>query len=173
MRWVGLVRNVMLGREGVHREVLLGLFEAAGATDVRNHLTTGNVTFDADDGEGVGLYVEDRLAEILGRHEPVILREQAWLRSFVADDPFTDYRDGSWELAAGFLPLSDPALDPADLIDPEPTVIVGVGERELVTARPREGSRRPDPVSLLELATGSRATGRAWSTLERIVRAGG
>ena len=30
MRFVGLVRNVMLGREGLHRNVLLGLLDAAG-----------------------------------------------------------------------------------------------------------------------------------------------
>lgn len=172
MRWVGLVRNVMLGREGLHRDVLLHIVRVAGGKDVRNHLTTGNVTFSATDAEAVALRAEDAIADIIGRHEPVILRRLNWLQELVADDPFTEYRDGSWELAVGFLPLTEPPFDPATLLDPEPTVIVRILDRELITARPREGGRRPDPVGLLERATGTRATGRAWSTLERIARTG-
>src|SRR5687768_1554076 len=46
MRYVGLVRNVMLGREGLHRYVLLRLVDAAGGRSAASHLTTGNLTFD-------------------------------------------------------------------------------------------------------------------------------
>jgi hypothetical protein len=44
VRWLGLIRNVMVGREGLHRAVLLDLAARAGGADVRSFLTTGNVT---------------------------------------------------------------------------------------------------------------------------------
>lgn len=171
MKWVGLVRNVMLGREGLHREVLLGLIEVAGGTDVRSHLTTGNVTFTAPRARAgvIGRRAEAGLAHVLGRPEPIILREAAWLQHLLQDDPFGDHRDGTWELEVGFLPLDVPSLDPANLGDPGRTVLLRVGERELITARPRTGGKRPHVVPLLERATGSRATARGWSTLQKIV----
>ncbi|HET7736760.1 MAG TPA: DUF1697 domain-containing protein [Nocardioidaceae bacterium] len=169
MRWVGLVRNVMLGREGLHREVLLDGFRAAGATDVRNHLTTGNVTFSADEAEAVGLQAEAAIAEVIGRHEPVILRDLAWLQDFLDDNPFGPYVEGGRELEVGFLPLHVDVLDASALPDPEPTIVVHVGEREVATARPRQGNRRPHVVPLLETFTGVKATARSLSTLEKIV----
>jgi uncharacterized protein (DUF1697 family) len=174
MRWVGFVRNVMLGREGLHRDVLLDIVEAAGGTDVRNHLTTGNVTFAAPPARAgaIGRRAEAGIATVLGRQEPVILRELAWLQALVEDDPFEAYRDGQWELEVGFLPLDVAPLDPAQLRNPEPTVVLRVGQREVFTARPREGRHRPHVVPLLQEATGSKATSRAWSTLEKIVARG-
>jgi hypothetical protein len=46
MRYVGLVRNVMLGREGLHRDVLLRPVDAAGGRSAQSHLAAGNLTFD-------------------------------------------------------------------------------------------------------------------------------
>ena len=46
MQYVGLVRNVMLGREGLHRDVLLRLVDAAGGRAATSHLRTGNLPFD-------------------------------------------------------------------------------------------------------------------------------
>jgi uncharacterized protein (DUF1697 family) len=51
MRYVGLVRNVMTGREGLIRDVLLQLLDAAGDREGRLHLATGNLTFEADPAE--------------------------------------------------------------------------------------------------------------------------
>ncbi|HET7432367.1 MAG TPA: DUF1697 domain-containing protein [Nocardioides sp.] len=174
MRWAGFVRNVMLGREGLDRETLLGIVERAGGRDVRNHLTTGNVTFDAAPSRAaaVGRRAEAAIAAVIGRPEPMILREVSWLRAVVEDDPFAPYRDGDAALEVGFLPLTGEPLDPDRLPDPGRTVLVRVGRREVWTARPPEGGRRPHVVSLLEAATGARATSRGSSTLERIVRAG-
>ena len=47
VRWLGLIRNVMVGREGLDRSVLLDLAERAGCVDLRSFLTTGNVTFES------------------------------------------------------------------------------------------------------------------------------
>jgi hypothetical protein len=100
------------------------------------------------------------------------LREITRLHALVEADPFGAYRDGKWELEVGFLPLDVAALDPAQLPDPELTVVLCAGERKLFTARPREGRHRPHVVSLLQTATGAKATSRGWSTLEKIAAAG-
>jgi uncharacterized protein (DUF1697 family) len=173
MRWVGFVRNVMLGREGLHRETLLGIVESAGGTEVRNHMTTGNVTFaaPAPRAGAIGRRAEGEIAGIIGRHEPVILRRVDWLQDLVVHDPFQAFRDGEWELEVGLLPLDVAALDPVLLPDSAPTIVVQVGEREVFTARPREGGRRPHVVPMLQSATGSKATSRGWATLERIAGA--
>jgi hypothetical protein len=47
MRYVGLVRNVMLGRQGLDHVLLLRLVDAAGGRSAESHLTTGNLTFEA------------------------------------------------------------------------------------------------------------------------------
>ncbi len=174
MRWAGFVRNVMLGREGLHRDVLLALVEEAGGADVRSHLTTGNVTFETPPelAREVGRRTETGIAHVIGRPEPVILRELSWLQDFMADDSFGPYRNGAWALEVGFLPLDVAPLDPARLPDPGATVILRVGRRELVTARPAEGGQRPHVVSMLEAATGARATSRGWTTLEKVVAHG-
>ncbi len=51
-RWAGFVRNVMVGRQGLTRLVLLGAVADAGGASPVSYLSTGNVTFDADDGDG-------------------------------------------------------------------------------------------------------------------------
>jgi len=62
MRYVGLVRNVMLGREGLHRDVLLRVVDAAGGRSAASHLTTGNLMFDT---------APSRLEDVVRRLEDV------------------------------------------------------------------------------------------------------
>ena len=79
MRYVGLVRNVMLGRQGLDREILLRLVAVAGGRDVASHLATGNLTFDAAPGrlDDVVRRLEDGIAGAIGHREPVVVRTAA------------------------------------------------------------------------------------------------
>ena len=81
MRYVGLVRNVMLGREGLDRDVLLRLLHAAGGRDGVSCLVTGNLLFDAAPSrlDAVVRRLEGGMADVIGRREPVIVREAGWL----------------------------------------------------------------------------------------------
>ena len=94
MRFVGLVRNVMLGREGLHRNVLLALLDAAGGRSGVSCPTTGNLVFDAAPAQldAVVQRLEAGIAAVIGRREPVVVREAAWLSDFVAGDPFAGSR---------------------------------------------------------------------------------
>jgi uncharacterized protein (DUF1697 family) len=170
MRWAGFVRNVMLGREGLHREVLLAIARDAGADDVRSHLTTGNLTFTAEPERApeIAGRIATRLERVVGRAEPVILRELVWLRNLCDTDPFAGYDPSGWELEMAMVSLEAPPLAPTSLPDTGRTVVLAVLDRELLTARPRDGGNRPHVNQLLELASGRRATARGWSTLQRL-----
>src|SRR4051794_2954831 len=162
----------MVGREGMHRAVLLRLLADAGAANGASHLATGNVTFDAPSREAnaIARRFEAGIADVLGRHEPVIIRRLDWLAAFVATEPFSSYDEKEWELLVAFLPLGAKPLDANAVGQPEGTVIVAVRDRELLGARPRVG-RWPHVNKLAERATGLKTTSRAWSTLVRLVRA--
>ena len=169
MRYVGLVRNVMLGREGLHREVLLGLVDGAGGRDARSHLTTGNLTFDAAPSQldGIVRRLEDGIAQVIGHREPVVVREAAWFRDLVASDPFTAFPVDRWEIAVAFLPLRSAPLDPA--------AVPAIAGLEAVAGRPHEllmagrrDVRRPGVTYLLPRPWRDEATTRAWSTIQRL-----
>jgi uncharacterized protein (DUF1697 family) len=172
MRWVGFVRNVMIGREGLHRAVLLRLIEEAGGNDGRSHLATGNVTFTANvrDIATVVRRLEQGIESVIGRHEPVITRRFSWLQEFVSADLFGGYEDGQWELLVALLPADAAPLDPARLDEPGRTVILQVREHELIGARPID-QKAPHVNGLAQRAAGIKTTSRGWSTLQRISRA--
>lgn len=170
MRWLALVRNVMIGREGLHRELLLELVEAGGGISPRSFLATGNIAFSAkvSDIDRVVNALEEQMEGVLGRHEPVIVRSMDWLGNLVATEPFSGYADQDWVLEVCLLPRSAPTILADRLADSKRTVLVQIRDRELLTARPPRGADRPHGNRLLERATGQRATARGWSTLQRI-----
>lgn len=164
----------MVGREGLHREVLLELAREAGGTDVLSHMATGNLTFTADDiGPDV---LADRLeagvARVLGREEMVAIRSLPWLVRLVDSDPFKGRSSDEWGFEVAFLRHDAHPLDPSRLGDTQRTVLTGIHDRELLAARPAQGDQRPHVNRLLERATGTRATSRGWSTLQRVVASG-
>ena len=171
MRYVGLIRNVMVGREGLHREVLLRLLAEAGAGNGSSYLSTGNMLFDASPSRlaAVVKRFETGIETVVGRREPVIVRELAWIREFVGADPFAGFPSEEWERVVAFLPLAAPRLEAADLVDAENTTIVAVRPHEFLAAS-RYGVRRPGPLRVLEESTRQRGTSRSWSTLERLAR---
>jgi uncharacterized protein (DUF1697 family) len=162
----------MIGREGLHRGVLLRLLEEAGGDDGRSHLATGNVTFTANvrDIAAVVRRFEHGIESVIGRPEPVITRRFSWLQEFVSADLFAGYEDGQWELLVALLPTNAAPFDPARLGDPGRTVILQVREHELVGARPSD-QKAPHVNALAQRAAGVKTTSRGWSTLQRVSRA--
>ena len=170
MRWVGLVRNVMLGRDGLDRSLLLDLGARAGGAQVRSYLTTGNLTFDAAPQEIDGLCrrLEESISEVVSRPTMVAVREHPWLCDLVSNDIFAGVEEGEWECEVAFLRHDAPSVDPSTIPETRRTRLVATYERELASARPRAGSARPHVTTLLERAAGQPATTRGWSTLCRI-----
>jgi uncharacterized protein (DUF1697 family) len=170
MRYVGFVRNVMLGREGLHRDRLLDAVARVGGSGGRSYLTTGNVTFDAAPEEIDELVrcLEIEVSRTVSRPTMVAVREHQWLRRLVAEDPFRGIEAAESALEVAFLRHTASPLDPRSLPASGRTCVVATFTRELATARPRTGPDRPHVNTLLERASGEGATSRAWSTLCRI-----
>jgi uncharacterized protein (DUF1697 family) len=175
VRWVALVRNVMVGREGLHRETLLELAREAGGTNVLSHMATGNLTFDAGDAI-TPTVLADRLEagvrRTVGREEIVVIRSLPWLATLVASDPFAGLSPAEFGFEVAFLRHDAGPLDPSRLGDTQRTLLTRLDDRELFAARPVQGRQRPHVNRLLERATGMKATSRGWSTLHRIVGSG-
>lgn len=174
MRWVAFVRNVMVGREGLHRAALLEIAREAGGTDVLSHLTTGNLSFTLDDipAGAIASRLEAGVKRVIGREELVAIRSLPWLVGLVESEPFAGLDPAEWGFEVAFLRHDAPPLDPARLDDAQRTILLRVHDRELFAARPSQGGRRPHVNRLLERATGRQATSRGWSTLRRIVNIG-
>lgn len=174
MRWVGLVRNVMLGRDGLDREGLLAAVASAGGVEPRSYLTTGNVTFDAapDALDRLTQRLEAALEEILGRPTMVAMRSHDRLCGLVDSDLFAGWDETAWELEVSFLPHTAAPVERAQLRDPGRTHIVAVTGHELATARPPTGTGRPHANVLLQAASGLPATARGWGTLVRLAERG-
>ena len=169
MRYVGLVRNVMLGREGLHRDVLLRLVDAAGGRSATSHLTTGNLIFEVAPAQldAVVRRLEDGIAGVIGRREPVVVREAAWFRDLVASDPFAAYPGDRWEIAVAFLRLDAVPLNSAAVPRIDGLEAVEVRPHELLMAGRRD-VRRPGGTYLIPRPWRDEATTRAWSTVQRL-----
>ena len=172
MRYVGLIRNVMIGREGLSRAVLLSRLNAAGARNGLSHLATGNLSFDAPPArlDEVVRRLETGIEGVIGRREPVVVRTAAWFREFIAAEPFRDFPPDQWQLTVAFLPPDAAAIDAAELGSVEGLQVVAVRQHELMTVG-RHGPG-PGPTSLLPPALRGRATMRSWSTVKRLARFG-
>jgi len=114
MRWVGLVRNVMLGRDGLDRARLLDTVAQVGGSRVRSYLTTGNVTFDAGAKEVDDLTgrLEVELSRVVSRPAMVAIREYGWLRDLVTNDLFAGFDAEECEFEVAFLRRAAPPIDP-------------------------------------------------------------
>ena len=173
-RHVGFVRNVMIGREGLHRQVLLDLFSDAGAEAPRSYISTGNVSFSATEAELPELIssVEEGIAAVIGRPEEVFVRSIRSLEDLAASDPFvgSPYPE-TVERTVSFVP---PGTDLGALAIPAESrsgrvCMFRATEREVLSAGRRVGGRTEGAGGLVERKLGCRITSRAWSTILRIV----
>jgi uncharacterized protein (DUF1697 family) len=165
---VAFIRAIMIGRQGLHREVLLDLFRDAGARHPVSHLATGNVSFGArapDLDEIVG-HVEAGLEAIAGRPKRLYVRSLAHLVAMVETDPFAaaPARDVT-QREVVFLTGRAPALDLPIVTRRADLCVFAASERELFAV-----SRVEPPGGVVERLTGEPVTVRAWSTVTRIVR---
>jgi len=162
----------MLGRQGLTRDVLVGLFTKAGAEDPVSHLATGNVTF-GEMGDPIRCVerLEVAIAEVIGRTEPVFIRAIDQLREQVETNPFVDPPfDDVHERCVSFttgpvvgldLPLTTPRGD---------AVAFAARDGDIFSVTRLVGGRTGTMGGVLERTLGRPLTTRNWNTIERIVR---
>jgi len=98
---------------------LAAMFSAAGCSDVRTYIASGNVLFSAAPGMAKGLAdkISRRIADDFGLRVPVVMRTAAEFRDVSAKNPFLNSGDDNVPLFVGFLadrpePSLVAALDP-------------------------------------------------------------
>ena len=171
-RHVAFIRNVMIGRAGLHCDVLLRFFTDAGAVEPRSHLATGNVSFgwDGDDVSGLIVATQDGIAGTMGRFEPVFVRSVTTLRSAVQSRPFqttpipdVGHRCVTFTETPGHLAL------PLVSVRKDAYVFGSSGTDFLSVTRIVDG-RGGNINRMVEKALSCSATTRNWNTIERIVK---
>lgn len=172
---VAFVRAVMIGREGLHREVLLDMFERAGATDAVSHITTGNVSFSAEPDrlDRLVAQVGADLAALLGRDTPVFVRSLDELEALLDADPFADepFDDVYARLVTFFRDQVPTSLALPQRARNDDWVVFAAGRGEVFSVTRAWPDRQPtDPGGVIQRLAGEPATTRALGTLERIVQ---
>jgi uncharacterized protein (DUF1697 family) len=173
-RFAAFVRNIMVGRNGLTADVLRQIVGAAGGSEPRSHLTTGNLTFTASapSVDSIGSAIEDSIESVLGRRENVLIRSVAALAAAVRADPFAAIMaDDVYERCVTFLPAGPPVTLSLPIETPRgDTVLFDRQSDDVLSITRLVGGRPGQPGKYLETATGLHMTTRNWNTIERIVR---
>ncbi|NNF70184.1 MAG: DUF1697 domain-containing protein [Acidimicrobiia bacterium] len=174
MRHVAFIRAVMIGREGLHQEVVLDIFSRAGAGNPVSHRATGNVSFDLDPGAMIPFLEETdhRMTEVVGRPIESFVRTLDELASIDGEAIFAlapfEVVDGRHVTFFHETPdLSDWSLP--HLARHDRVAVFHVSGREVFSASQVVDGESAAPGGILEKATGQRATTRAWSTIHHIL----
>lgn len=90
MSYIALLRAINVGGHTVKMERLRELFAELGFARVRTYIQSGNVFFDADETDKMGLAkkIEAHLQKSLGYEVPTVLRTVAEIEELVQRDPF-------------------------------------------------------------------------------------
>jgi len=146
-------------------------FEAAGFTDVKTVLSSGNVVFSARAAAEASLCrrAEAALEDGVGRHFPVIVRTIDALRQILATDPYARFslaRDA--KRVVTFLRRPPRSKLPLPIEDDGARILCVKGS-EAYTAYVRS-PRGPVFMTLIEKTFGKEVTTRTWDTIQKVAR---
>jgi uncharacterized protein (DUF1697 family) len=165
-RYVALLRGVSPANAKMPE--LKRCFEAAGFTEVRTVLSSGNVVFDARTASDAALErkIEKAMAKHLGRSFYTIVRSVTAIRELLDSDPYAHFR-----LPADAKPvitfLREPAKTKLALpLELDGARILAAKGREVFTAYV-PSPRGPVFMTLIEKTFGSNVTTRTWDTVKK------
>ncbi len=169
-RYVALLRGVSPMNAKMHE--LEAAFRAAGFTDVRTVLSSGNVVFSSRQASEAALArkAEAGLKSLLDKGFPAIIRPISAIEALLATDPYcTEKLPAGAKRVVTFL-RDEPVPAPELPVERDGARIVGLHGREAFTYYvPLRGN--PVFMTLLEKTFGKDVTTRTWETLGKIVRA--
>lgn len=150
---------------------LKAALEAAGFTDVRTVLASGNVVFS---GAGTGHVLEKKceaaMKEHMGRSFMTLVRPVKQLRALLEDDPFAGHRLPAGAKRVVTLLRSRPAEVPELPIERDGARILALLDRELYTAYV-PSAKGGAFMGFIERSFGKDVTTRTWETLRKVVAA--
>ena len=175
MRYIALLRGVNVGGHMVKMERLRELFAGLGLNGVRTYIQTGNVFFEAADGDRAELTraIESHLRAALGYEVPTFLRTLPELERTLARSPFTD-ADVTPDTRLNIVFVASPV--PAALALPAWSAkrdieIRETTEREAYVVWYLKDGRPPVSQNFLEKTLGSQVTSRFAHTTVQILEA--
>ena len=143
-------------------------FEAAGFTDVRTLLSSGNVAFDARASslDALQRRAEKAMHAELGSSFDATIRSTQYLREFVASDPFAEFRLAPHaKRVVSF--LRNPATSGIELpVERDGATILKLAGTEILTAY-TVTAKGPVFMSLLERTFGKEITTRTLATVQK------
>jgi uncharacterized protein (DUF1697 family) len=147
-------------------------FEAAGFSDVRTVLSSGNVIFTARGTSESALEgkAESAMRNALGRPFPTIVRPVKALQALLANDPYSNFAlSPAAKRVVTFL-RKPPETLPQLPLEREGAHILTVVDREVFTAYVAN-PRGPVFMTLIEKTFGKDATTRTWETVRKCASA--
>lgn len=149
-------------------------FEAAGFTDVKTLLTSGNVVFDArsTSEEALERRAEKAMRLALGRTFPTIVRRLEALEELLASDPYRDFRLAPGSKRVVTFLREPPGRKPSLPIELDGARILVVRGREVFSAYV-PGPRGPVFMALIEKTFGKNVTTRTWETVTKVAKKSG
>ena len=146
-------------------------FEAAGFTDVRTVLGSGNVAFSAPAAPTARLerQAEAAMDQHLGKRFLTIVRSVDELEQLLATDPYKGKVPPAAKRNVTFLRAA-----PATKLKPaaeESAWLVGLKGREVFSAHIPNNPKGPVFMVMIEKALGKEQTTRTWQTVEKVAKA--
>lgn len=170
MRYVAFLRGV--SPMNAKMPELKRCFEAAGFSDVKTLLSSGNVVFDATSrsAEAIARKAEAAMTKGLGRSFLTIVRAVTALEEMIAADTFARFKlPAGAKRVVTFLP--EPRKPKEKLpIELDGARILAVDGCEVFSAYV-PGPKGPVFMTLIEKTFGKDVTTRTWDTVQKCVRA--
>jgi uncharacterized protein (DUF1697 family) len=146
-------------------------FEAAGFTEVRTVLSSGNVVFSSrgTSESSIQRTAEDTMKDRLGQAFLTIVRPIDGLRDMLASDPYRAFRlSPSAKRIVTFL-RDEPRSTMVLPIERDGATLLSLNGRELFSAYV-PSPKGPVFMSLIERTFGKELTTRTWDTVAKVVR---
>jgi uncharacterized protein (DUF1697 family) len=164
-RYVAFLRGVSPMNASMAK--LKACFEAAGFTDVKTVLSSGNIAFTAKPKSErvLARHAEAAMAKHLDREFLTIVRAAAYLQKLVKTDPYATFRLAPKSKRVVTF-LSDPVQTRLSLpLETDGVRMLTMSAREIFTAYV-PGPRGPMFMTLIEKTFGKNVTTRTWDTVK-------
>jgi uncharacterized protein (DUF1697 family) len=149
---------------------LCAAFEAAGCSNVRSYIQSGNVLFDAPDASLLPA-LRDVVTELTGASNNVFFRTTDELSAAAEQHPFGDrIADRRLKLFVAFLDATPRSLSLPIVDDKEKLELIGLRKWEAyVVSAPKPSRMYGFPSIFIEKHLGVACTVRSWSTVVKLV----
>lgn len=168
-RYAAFLRGVM--PTNAKMPELKRVFEAAGFTEVRTLLGSGNVLFTSTRASMPALErkAEAAMQETLGRSFLTIIRPVEYLRTMLSSDPFKRFRlKPAEKRVVTFLRAKPASMIKVPVTLGAARILAYQGTEVYTTYQP--GAATPEFMTLIEKTCGKEVTTRTWDTVTKAAR---